>query len=104
MSGNKELMHGSVEVVILKLLSARIRLGAQGKLNKDFKTRLQERLQESGGNVRIEYRMKSESGPDHHKTFTVEVCVNDIVAGTGTGQSKARAEQAAAEDALSKGV
>lgn len=89
---------------ILKLLDSRIKLGAQGKLNKDFKTKLQERLQETGGNVKIEYRMKSESGPDHNKTFTVEVCVNDSVAGTGSGQSKARAEQAAAEDALSKGV
>lgn len=89
---------------ILKLLDSRIKLGAQGKLNKDFKTKLQERLQETGGNVKIEYRMKSESGPDHNKTFTVEVRVNDSVAGTGSGQSKARAEQAAAEDALSKGV
>lgn len=89
---------------ILKLLSSRIRLGAQGKLNKDFKTRLQERLQEAGGSVKIDYRLKSESGPDHNKTFTVEVCVNDVTAGTGSGQSKARAEQAAAEDALSKGV
>lgn len=90
--------------VILKLLSERIRLGAQGKLNKDFKTRLQERLQETGGTVKIEYRKTGEYGPDHNKTFTVEVCVNGTVSGTGSGPSKARAEQAAAEDALSKGV
>ncbi len=89
---------------ILKLLSERIKLGALGKLNKDYKTRLQERLQETGSSVKIEYRLKSESGPDHNKTFTVDVCVNDTVAGTGSGQSKAKAEQAAAEDALSKGV
>ena len=89
---------------ILKLLSERIELGATGKLNKDFKTKLQEKLQESDTGVRIVYRKTAESGPDHNKTFTVEVCINDRVAGTGTGQSKARAEQAAAEDALSKGV
>ena len=89
---------------ILRLLADRIRLGAQGKLNKDFKTKLQEKLQETGGSIKIEYRMKSEKGPDHNKTFTVEVCVDDRVIGTGSGQSKARAEQAAAEDALSKGV
>lgn len=90
--------------IILRLLSERIDLGAQGKLNKDFKTKLQEKLQESDHNVRIEYRKVAESGPDHNKTFTIEVDINGKPAGTGTGQSKAKAEQAAAEDALSKGV
>jgi ribonuclease-3 len=33
--------------IILMLLDERIRLGAQGKLNKDFKTKLQEKLQEA---------------------------------------------------------
>ncbi len=90
--------------VILRLLSEKIKLGAAGKLNKDFKTKLQEKLQETDHNVRIEYRKVAESGPDHNKTFTIEVLINGVSAGTGTGQSKAKAEQAAAEDALSKGV
>ena len=90
--------------VILRLLGESIKLGAEGKLNKDFKTRLQEKLQENDHNVRIEYRMVAESGPDHNKTFTIEVLINGKTAGTGTGQSKAKAEQAAAGDALSKGV
>ena len=89
---------------ILRLLEKRITLGAQGKLNKDYKTRLQEKLQESDHNVKIEYRKIAESGPDHNKTFTIEVEINGKTAGRGTGQSKAKAEQAAAEDALSKGV
>lgn len=89
---------------ILRLLGDKIKLGAEGKLNKDFKTRLQEKLQESDHGVRIEYRKVAESGPDHKKTFTIEVLINGRTAGTGTGQSKAKAEQAAAEDALSKGV
>lgn len=89
---------------ILRLLEDRIKLGAQGKLNKDYKTRLQEKLQEANHNVRIDYRKVAESGPDHNKTFTIEVEVNGRTAGRGTGQSKAKAEQAAAEDALSKGV
>ena len=89
---------------ILRLLEERIILGAQGKLNKDYKTRLQEKLQEADHNVRIEYRKVAESGPDHNKTFTIEVEINGKTAGRGTGQSKAKAEQAAAEDALSKGV
>ena len=90
--------------IILRLLEDRIVLGAQGKLNKDFKTRLQEKLQEADHNVKIEYRKVAESGPDHNKTFTIEVEINGKAAGRGTGQSKAKAEQAAAEDALSKGV
>ena len=90
--------------VILRLLRDKIKLGAEGKLNKDYKTRLQEKLQESDHNVRIEYRMVAESGPDHNKVFTIEVLINGRAAGTGTGQSKAKAEQASAEDALSKGV
>lgn len=89
---------------ILRLLEDRIKLGAQGKLNKDYKTRLQEKLQEADHNVRIDYRKVAESGPDHNKTFTIEVEVNGRTAGRGTGQSKAKAEQAAAEDALSKGA
>ena len=48
--------------------------------------------------------MVAESGPDHNKVFTIEVLINGRTAGSGTGQSKAKAEQAAAEDALSKGV
>lgn len=89
---------------ILRLLDKRIILGAQGKLNKDYKTKLQEKLQEADHNVKIEYRKIAESGPDHNKTFTIEVEINGKTAGRGTGQSKAKAEQAAAEDALSKGV
>ena len=89
---------------ILRLLDKRITLGAQGKLNKDYKTKLQEKLQEADHNVKIEYRKIAESGPDHNKTFTIEVEINGKTAGRGTGQSKAKAEQAAAEDALSKGV
>ena len=90
--------------VILRVLSEKIKLGAEGKLNKDYKTKLQEKLQETDHNVRIEYRKVAESGPDHNKTFTIEVLINCKTAGSGTGQSKAKAEQAAAEDALSKGV
>ena len=90
--------------VILWVLSEKIKLGAEGKLNKDYKTKLQEKLQETDHNVRIEYRKVAESSPDHNKTFTIEVLINCKTAGSGTGQSKAKAEQAAAEDALSKGV
>ncbi len=67
--------------------------------NQDYKTRFQELVQRSRDQV-IAYQMAGESGPDHHKTFTVEVLLNGQVVGTGTGTSKKRAEQDAAREAI----
>ena len=41
-----------------------------------------------------------ESGPDHDKTFEMEVHLNSNVLGTGKGRTKRAAEQAAAKEAL----
>lgn len=49
-----------------------------------------------------EYRVISEEGPGHNKTFSVAVYVNNKEAGMGEGKSKKQAEQLAARDALSK--
>ena len=66
---------------------------------KDYKTVLQEKLQENG-DIKITYRIIHESGPDHQKIFTAEVeCENRILA-TGTGKSKKLAEMEAARIAL----
>lgn len=46
------------------------------------------------------YRVLSEEGPDHDKTFSVGVYVNDKLRGQGTGPSKQSAQQKAAEAAL----
>lgn len=66
---------------------------------KDAKSRLQEILQASG-NVKIEYIVKSTSGPEHDKRFDVEVYCNGKLLGEGTGKSKKQAEQEAAGKAL----
>ncbi len=42
---------------------------------KDYKTVLQEELQKNG-DVKIEYKIIGESGPDHNKTFKAEVSLN----------------------------
>jgi ribonuclease-3 len=42
----------------------------------------------------------SEEGPDHDKTFTIGVTVNNVLKGQGTGPSKQIAQQQAAEAAL----
>ena len=90
--------------VVLDLLGEKIRLAVAGKLRNDYKTMLQEKIQEKEHDIRIRYNTVSESGPDHNKTFTVEVVAGSSVIGRGTGKSKAKAEQEAARDALSKGV
>lgn len=90
--------------VALDLLSEKINLAVAGKLRNDYKTMLQEKIQEKEHDIRIRYKTVSESGPDHNKTFTVEVVAGEKVIGRGQGKSKAKAEQEAAKDALSKGV
>ena len=94
----------SVKRAILRLLGDKIDSAALGKLSSDFKTKLQEYLQSQDHNVKIEYKVVDESGPDHMKEFTVAAIANGVALGMGTGASKAKAEQAAAENALSKGV
>lgn len=66
---------------------------------EDYKTRLQEIIQQNP-EERLRYVVTGESGPDHHKSFTVEVHLNSNVLGTGTGYSKKAAEQQAAKQAL----
>ena len=66
---------------------------------KDYKTALQEIVQQNPGE-RLEYELKSESGPDHDKKFVMEVHLNSNVIGVGRGKSKKEAEQQAAREAL----
>lgn len=72
----------------------------QSKLrNVDYKTALQELVQQKK-NQQISYQLVGESGPDHNKSFSVEVMLNGAVVGKGTGSSKKRAEQDAARIAM----
>lgn len=66
---------------------------------KDFKTLLQQFVQQAGGEM-LEYCVVDEQGPDHDKVFTVEARLNSNVIGVGKGKSKRAAEQMAAEQAL----
>ena len=66
--------------------------------NYDYKSRLQECVQEKHGSIPC-YQVVREEGPDHAKTFWVSVKVFDIET-EGTGKSKKAAEQDAARKAL----
>ena len=67
--------------------------------NADYKTALQELVQQKKNQV-LSYALIGESGPDHDKQFTVEVSLNGKPVGQGTGTSKKRAEQMAAQAAI----
>jgi len=71
------------------------------KLYKDAKSRFQEAAQEKIG-LTPQYEVESSWGPDHEKMFKVAVYLNKEKYGEGEGKSKQRAEQQAAENALSK--
>ncbi len=68
---------------------------------KDYKTVLQEKLQEHG-EVKILYELIKESGPDHDKIFTVNVSCNGKILAEGEGRTKKGAEMEAARKALGK--
>lgn len=65
----------------------------------DAKTILQESVQQESKET-IHYELLKEEGPEHEKTFLVEVLVGDKKLGMGSGHSKKAAEQQAAYQAL----
>lgn len=67
----------------------------------DYKTALQELLQ-SEGSVSIKYRLAGESGPDHDKTFRVDLLIDGVYEAEGIGKTIKQAEQQAAEVALKR--
>ena len=90
-----DIIDGFLLPLVEKDLSELISKGIDG----DYKTPLQQLVQQTEGDV-LEYVLISAEGPDHRKTFEVEVRVNSNPCGRGVGTSKRKAEQAAAKAAL----
>lgn len=67
----------------------------------DYKSLLQEIIQQKT-RISPTYRVQKTEGPDHAKTFWIEVLEGEKSLGSGVGKSKQEAEQAAAENALEK--
>ena len=63
--------------------------------HKDYKSLLQEYCQREF-RCYPEYRMVKRSGPEHERTFWMEVRIGETVYGTGTGRNKKSAEREAA--------
>ena len=84
---------------IVENLKDEIEIATKHVGQKDYKTVLQEELQKNG-DVKIEYKIIKETGPDHDKTFEAEVSLNGKVLASGVGKSKKEAEMQAAKKAI----
>ena len=87
------------EKFIIENLKNEIELATKHGGQKDYKTVLQEKLQ-IHGDVKIEYILLNESGPDHDKRFEMEVRCNGKKLAVGTGKSKKLAQMDAAHNAI----
>jgi len=66
----------------------------------DSKSRLQEYAQKH--NLELLYEVIAESGPEHNKTYTVQVSLGGVIYETGTGHNKKSADQDAAYKTIIK--
>lgn len=81
------------------LVEGTISVEAERLGHTDHKSALQEFLQSRGMTPGV-YRVIAESGPDHQKSFQVEVRVTGQITAVGCGRTKKEAEQSAAIAAL----
>ncbi len=87
--------------VVERLFGEPIRQAALRKTGIDHKTRLQEFLQGRKSHPPHYVLLRAE-GPDHDRTYSVEVRTDHDVLGEGQGKSKKAAEQEAARRALER--
>jgi len=85
--------------VIDRLLGPLFEQAMKGALGRDFKTELQQLLQSSHRKA-PHYQLLDAPGPEHARTFEVEVRFEGAALGRGSGRTKKEAEQAAARVAL----
>lgn len=86
---------------IKKFVYYKIQEIVENRMDIDAKSKLQELSQEKFKQTPF-YKVVTEEGPDHDKTFTVVAVIGDTEYGAGTGKSKQIAEQDAAKNTLDK--
>ena len=89
------------EMLRLTLFELALEEGSTPLFEADRKSALQEFLQ-GRGKPPAEYRLAAESGPDHQKTFQIEVWAEGSCLASGQGSTKKEAEQRAAGTALGR--
>lgn len=85
---------------ILNSFGDEIEVQAGAEYYSDYKSTLQEIAAKKGSSTPT-YEVVREDGPDHDRTFHVEVSINGSVIGRGNGKSKKKAEQNSAREGLS---
>ena len=88
-----------VKSFLIPFISLKIKEIVETGSSKDFKTMLQQIVQQEQGEI-LQYVTVGESGPSHLREFEVEARLNSNVIGRGKGPSKRQAEQMAAKEAL----
>lgn len=88
----------TVKKFVLKYIVPEIQKVLEDRHRKDYKTLLQELVQKRFRTY-PQYNLVKKTGPDHDKTFWIEVVVDGAAYGPGHGKNKKEAEQAAAEAA-----
>lgn len=91
--GMDEVQRFVDQVIVPKINNGRY------ELISDYKTELQEFLQQNG-TVHIQYDLLKEEGPSHDRLFTVQVVVNGQKYAVADGKTKKAAEQMAAKYTL----
>lgn len=88
-----------VSEFLLPIIEKEITFASKDEMAYDYKTTLQQFVQ-AMGTEKLQYFCVKETGPDHAKTFEVEVKLSSNVIGKGIGKTKREAEQNAAKEAL----
>jgi ribonuclease-3 len=101
LDGGVEPARGFIQREFQELIAEARRTGAAAAFTDDWKSALQEWLQSRGRGL-PGYRLAAEVGPDHRKSFVVEVLVEGEAVASAEGRSKKEAAQAAARAALEK--
>ena len=89
----------SVRDFVERHLREAVHGGYLNDADDNYKSALLEYAQ-ANGKAAPRYVKLKEVGPDHDRTFTVEVYLGATAVGVGTGKNKKQAEQAAAEEAM----
>src|SRR5947209_15330313 len=89
----------AAQALAMRFLEPELTSVLEGRLHENAKSSLQELVQARMQQTPT-YHLLEEAGPDHAKSFSVEVRVGNRLLGRGNDRSKRGAEQAAAEAAL----
>ena len=101
LDGGTEAAEKFIAREFASLIEEARRTGSGASFTDDWKSALQEYLQSGGRGLPV-YRLAGEVGPDHRKSFVVEVMVDGEPVAKAEGRSKKEAAQLAARAALER--